>query len=99
MPDVDFVLNVEVRSSITYSSLWGGTCFPNYYVWNHAVTSCCVTLVVFGVDLADVDRLAKAIPAAPGKVTTIPEALEGVPELTQLYDSEDTVKLLDYAMS
>ena len=29
-----------------------------------------------GTELKDVDYLAKLIPAAPGKVTTIPEALE-----------------------
>ena len=52
-----------------------------------------------GTELKDVDYLAKLIPAAPGKVTTIPEALELVPELKQNYDSnEEHKRLLDFAM-
>ena len=52
-----------------------------------------------GTGLKDVDYLAKLIPAAPGKVTTIPEALELVPELKQNYDSNEEYKrLLDFAM-
>ncbi len=52
-----------------------------------------------GTPLMDVDYLAKLIPAAPGKVTTIPEALEMVPELKKQYDTNHEQKrLLDFAM-
>lgn len=52
-----------------------------------------------GTPLSDVDYLAKLIPAAPGKVTTIPEALEMVPEFKKSYETNDEHKrLIDYAM-
>ena len=52
-----------------------------------------------GVDLARVDRIAKLIPAIPGKPVTIQDCLtEGhefySPELVQLYRSEEWVKSL-----
>ena len=51
---------------------------------------------VLNVPLADVDRIAKLIPSAPGQYTSIPESLEQVAELKQLYDNNtDFKELLD----
>jgi DNA polymerase-3 subunit alpha len=48
--------------------------------------------------LPEADRLAKMIPAIPGKPMGIAEALESVGELKQAYESEDYIKgLLDTA--
>jgi DNA polymerase-3 subunit alpha len=50
------------------------------------------------VPLGDVDKLAKLIPAIPGKPVGIVEALEQVPELKQIYDSTPYIHdLLDAA--
>ncbi len=51
------------------------------------------------IPLAEVDRVAKLIPAIPGKPITIKEAMEQVPDLKQLYESVDYLReLLDAAM-
>lgn len=51
------------------------------------------------IPLPEVDRVAKLIPAIPGKPITIKEALDQVPELRQLYEGVDYVhELLDTAM-
>jgi len=50
------------------------------------------------VPLGDVDRIAKLVPAIPGKPITIRAALEQVPELKEAYASTEYVKtLLDTA--
>lgn len=46
------------------------------------------------VPLSDVDRIAKLIPAHPGQSISIPEALETVPELKELYDDNNEFKTL-----
>ncbi len=54
---------------------------------------------VMDIPLSEVDRIAKLIPSIPGKPVSIAEALEGVPELRQLYDTTPYVRqLLDTAM-
>ncbi|GAB4560025.1 MAG: DNA polymerase III subunit alpha [Anaerolineae bacterium] len=51
------------------------------------------------IPLPEVDRVAKLIPAIPGKPITIAEALEQVPELKTIYESEEHLReLLDTAM-
>lgn len=51
------------------------------------------------IPLSEVDRVAKLIPAIPGKPVTIREALEQVPELRAIYESTDYLReLLDMAM-
>jgi len=45
---------------------------------------------VLGVTLAEVDRITKLIPGTPG--TTLKKALEGVPELRELYNTNPVVK-------
>ena len=48
--------------------------------------------------LPEADRLAKMIPAIPGKPMSIAEALESIDELKQAYESEDYIRrLLDMA--
>ncbi|MER3513713.1 MAG: DNA polymerase III subunit alpha, partial [Chloroflexota bacterium] len=48
--------------------------------------------------LPEADRLAKMIPAIPGKPMSIAEALESIDELKQAYESEDYIRrLLDTA--
>lgn len=48
--------------------------------------------------LPEADRLAKMIPAIPGKPMSIAEALESIDELRQAYESEDYIRrLLDMA--
>ena len=54
---------------------------------------------VMDIPLAEVDRVARLIPAIPGKPITIAQALEQVPGLKQLYESTDYIReLLDNAM-
>ncbi|MCS7179518.1 MAG: DNA polymerase III subunit alpha [Anaerolineae bacterium] len=54
---------------------------------------------VMDIPLSEVDRIAKLIPSIPGKPTSIAEALEGVPELAELYRTTPYVRqLLDTAM-
>ncbi len=51
------------------------------------------------VPLGEVDRLAKLVPAIPGKPITIREAIEQVPELKQAYESTPYLRtLLDTAV-
>lgn len=51
---------------------------------------------VLDVPLNEVDHIAKLIPSNPGAYTSIPEAIEQVPELKKLYSSSpDNKKLLD----
>ncbi len=54
---------------------------------------------VMDIPLPEVDRIAKLIPSIPGKPVSIAEALEGVPELAELYRTTPYVRqLLDTAM-
>lgn len=51
-----------------------------------------------GVPLAEVDQVAKLIPAIPGKPVSIAEALQQIPDLKQRYDGAPHIKqLLDTA--
>jgi DNA polymerase-3 subunit alpha len=53
---------------------------------------------VMDIPLPEVDRVAKLVPAIPGKPVTIPEALEQVTELKQVYDETAYLKeLIDTA--
>jgi len=53
---------------------------------------------VMDIPLNEVDKVAKLIPAIPGKPVTIPQALEEVPDLKNLYESEDFLhELIDTA--
>jgi len=49
---------------------------------------------VLGVPLNEVDRIAKLIPATPGHYTSIPDALETIPELRQLAEKNDQYRQL-----
>lgn len=49
---------------------------------------------VLGVPLDEVDFLAKCIPAAPGKYTSIKDALDTIPELKASYDGNPAHKRL-----
>ena len=49
---------------------------------------------VLNVPLSDVDRIAKLIPSAPGHYTSIPEALEQVPDLAKIAKQEDFKELI-----
>ena len=54
---------------------------------------------VMDIPLSEVDRIAKLIPSIPGKPVSLAEALEGGPELRQLYETTPYVRqLLDTAM-
>ncbi|NUM47601.1 MAG: DNA polymerase III subunit alpha, partial [Anaerolineales bacterium] len=53
---------------------------------------------VMDIPLNEVDRVAKLIPAIPGKPVTIPEALAQVADLKKIYDNEPQMReLLDTA--
>lgn len=53
---------------------------------------------VMDIPLSEVDRVAKLIPAVPGKPITIPEAIAQVPDLKKIYDNEAQMReLLDTA--
>jgi len=45
---------------------------------------------VLNIPLPDVDRIAKLIPSAPGQSTSIPEAIEQIPELKKAYQQSPT---------
>ncbi len=52
-----------------------------------------------GVPLSAVDRLAKMVPSSPGHMVSIAEALDTVPELAAVYNTDPQAKqLLDYGM-
>src|SRR5271157_2192134 len=48
---------------------------------------------VMDIPLTEVDRVAKLIPAIPGKPITIQETIEQVPEFKQIYDDPQTTYL------
>jgi DNA polymerase-3 subunit alpha len=53
---------------------------------------------VLEIPYADVDRIAKLVPAQPGKEITIDKAMAQVPQLKEAYDKEARIKeLLDVA--
>ncbi|HXV75384.1 MAG TPA: DNA polymerase III subunit alpha [Candidatus Polarisedimenticolaceae bacterium] len=53
---------------------------------------------VLEIPYAEVDRIAKLVPAAPGKEVTIDGAMADVPQLKEAYDKEPRIKeLLDVA--
>jgi DNA polymerase-3 subunit alpha len=53
---------------------------------------------VMDIPLNEVDRVAKLVPNIPGKPMSITEALEEIPELKQLYETQDYLKdLIDTA--
>jgi DNA polymerase-3 subunit alpha len=53
---------------------------------------------VMAISLDEVDRVAKLIPAIPGKPVTIEEAIDQVPDLAKLYRGDNRVRdLLDTA--
>lgn len=47
---------------------------------------------VLGIPLADVDRIAKLIPAIPGQHISIPQAMEMIPDLKKVYESSPEYK-------
>ncbi|HZY42118.1 MAG TPA: DNA polymerase III subunit alpha, partial [Anaerolineae bacterium] len=52
------------------------------------------------IPLSDVDRIARLIPAVPGKPVKLPEALETIAELKQEYEANDQVRtLIDRAIT
>lgn len=50
---------------------------------------------VLNVPLSDVDRIAKLIPSTPGNYTSIPEALEEVPDLAKIAKQEEFKELIE----
>jgi DNA polymerase-3 subunit alpha len=53
---------------------------------------------VMGIDLGQVDRIAKMIPQIPSKPVTIRDALNTIPEMREIYESgEDMRRLIDTA--
>ncbi len=54
---------------------------------------------VMNIPIPDVDRVAKLVPNVPGKAVTLEEALEQVPDLKQIYQSDATMrKVIDTAI-
>ena len=52
------------------------------------------------IPLSEVDRIAKLIPAVPGKPVKLPEALETIPEFKQEYESNEQIRtLIDRAIT
>ncbi len=49
---------------------------------------------VMDIPLSEVDRLAKLVPAIPGKPVTLREVLETVPEFRRLYESAEYIRQL-----
>jgi DNA polymerase-3 subunit alpha len=53
---------------------------------------------VLGFEPSETDRLAKLVPNAPNNSLTVAEAVQRIPEMAMLYDSDERVRqLLDYA--
>ena len=100
MPDIDIDFCIKRRSEvIDYIVLkYGQDCVSQIITFGTMQARAVVRDVgrVLDVPLSEVDRIAKLIPASPGSYTSIPEAMDQVGELKQLYESNESIKeLLD----
>jgi DNA polymerase-3 subunit alpha len=103
MPDVDTDFCVERRDEVIryVSEKYGKERVAQIVTFGTMAARAAVRDAgrALGVPLPDVDRVAKLIPSGPGGLS-IPQALEQIPELKQLYDFNPQIrKLLDTAKS
>lgn len=103
MPDVDIDFCIRRRGEVIdyISQSWGAERVAQIITFGTMQARAVVRDVgrVLNIPLSDVDKIAKLIPAAPGKYTSIEEALEQVPELKGMYDSSSEFReLLDIGM-
>ena len=100
MPDIDIDFCIKRRGEVIdyIVEAYGQECVSQIITFGTMQARAVVRDVgrALDVPLADVDRIAKLIPSSPGSYTSIPEALEQIKELKQLYDSDESFKeLLD----
>ncbi len=99
MPDVDLDFCIRRRGEVIEYIVkkYGETCVSQIITFGTMASRGVIRDVgrVLNVPLQDVDRIAKLIPSTPGQYTSIPEAIEQVPELKKLYQDEDFRELLD----
>ncbi len=100
MPDIDIDFCIKRRGEVIdyIVETYGQECVSQIITFGTMQARAVVRDVGRALDvaLADVDRIAKLIPSSPGSYTSIPEALEQINELKQLYNSDESFKeLLD----
>jgi len=100
MPDVDLDFCIRRRGEVIdyIVKKYGAECVSQIITFGTMAARGVVRDVgrVLNIPLSDVDRIAKLIPSTPGQYTSIPEALEQIPELKKLYDDHEEFKeLLD----
>lgn len=103
MPDIDIDFCINRRAEVIdyIVKTYGQECVSQIITFGTMQGRAVIRDVgrVLDIPLADVDRIAKLIPATPGAYTSIPEALEQIKELKQVYDSAAHFKeLLDVAI-
>ena len=100
MPDIDIDFCIRRRGEVIEYIVqkYGQDCVSQIITFGTMQARAVIRDVgrALGVQLADVDRIAKLIPATPGTYVSIEEALEQINELKGLYDSNAEFKeLLD----
>jgi len=100
MPDVDIDFCIKRRGEVIdyIVKTYGSDCVSQIITFGTMQARAVVRDVgrVLNIPLSIVDRIAKLIPAAPGKYTSIAEALEQVPDLKKMYEeAEEYRQLLD----
>jgi len=96
MPDIDLDFQDDRRDEvITYAAQkWGSECVAQIITFGTFGARAAVRDVgrALGMPYGDVDRVAKLVPTAPN--ITLEKALEENPELSQLYNIDEAVKML-----
>ncbi len=100
MPDVDIDFCIKRRGEVIeyIVKTYGSDCVSQIITFGTMQGRAVIRDVgrVLNIPLSIVDRIAKLIPATPGKYTSIPEALEQVPDLKKMYEeAEEYRQLLD----
>lgn len=98
MPDVDLDFCIRRRGEVIAYIVqkYGSDCVSQIITFGTMASRGVIRDVgrVLSVPLSEVDPLAKLIPSVPGQYTSIPEAIEQVPELQKLQDSKPEIREL-----
>ncbi len=98
MPDVDIDFCIKRRGEVIQYIVqkYGQECVSQIITFGTMQARAVIRDVgrVLDVPLWEVDRIAKLIPATPGSYTSIPEALEEVPDLAKEYKSNPSIRRL-----
>jgi len=98
MPDVDIDFCIKRRGEVIQyiSRSWGSDHVAQIVTFGTMQARAVVRDVgrVMNIPLSEVDKIAKLIPAAPGKYTSIKDALEQVDELKKIHDTTPHIQEL-----